>query len=989
MRHWWRATKRMGAGLAMLCLCGAAWASEYHGQVLFNGLPVPGATVTATQGDKTQSVVTDQQGAYSFADLPDGSWKIHVEMQAFASLDEQVTIAANQPAGKYELKLLSLPEIMAQATAVKVEDKPAAIVATPTVVKPADAAKKGQPATPDQPKPAEEPSQQANDGLLINGSVNNASTSQFTLAPAFGNQRSGVKSLYTGGLSAIIGNSVFNANSYSVTGLNSPKPSTSQVTLGAAIGGPIRIPHLMPRGPNFFVNYQWTRNGTSNTTQGLVPTANERTAASPEAQSLLQFYPLPNVTGSSSGYNYQIPLVSNTHQDAMQLRLDKTVSRKDQLYGTFAFQSTRLNNTNLFGFVDTTDVLGLRASANWNHHFSSRLFLNTGYTFSRQRSEVKPYFEDRQNVDGSAGITGYDNDPAMWGPPSLSFTTSGIYGLSDANSAFNRNRTEALSPVVTWYRRKHNFTFGGDFRRQEYNYYQQSNPRGVFQFTSANGLTDFQNFLNGTPTTAQVDYGNPDKYLRQSVYDLYGNDDWRLLPQLTINAGVRWEYGAPMTELKGRLANYLLTPDFSSYTIVTGQSPQGLPTSLIHPDKTGVQPRIGISWRPIPGSTLVIRAGYGVNYDTSVYQATAISLAQQSPWATSVSNTGCSLNLATALKPICSTTLDPTAVDPNFRVGYAQSWQLSAQRDLPFAMQMVATYLGIKGTRGVQQFYPNTYPAGGSPLCTTTILTSTSGTCPIGFTYRTSNGDSTREQGSFQLRRRLRSGFTATALYTYSKSLDDDAVLGGQGPVSAGATGQNTSNAATAQNWLNLRGERGRSTFDQRNLLNATIQYTSGMGIGGGTLLTGWRGRVLKDWTLLGTFVVGSGLPETPTYPVVLPGTTSAGVIRPNLTGASVYAAPAGLHLNPAAYAAPAAGQFGNAGRDSITGPSQFTGNASLQRTFRLDKRLSLNVRMDATNILNHVTFSAWNTTVGTTTFGAPASANGMRTMQLTSRLTF
>jgi len=112
-------------------------------------------------------------------------------------------------------------------------------------------------------------------------------------------------------------------------------------------------------------------------------------------------------------------------------------------------------------------------------------------------------------------------------------------------------------------------------------------------------------------------------------------------------------------------------------------------------------------------------------------------------------------------------------------------------------------------------------------------------------------------------------------------------------------------------------------------------------------------------------------------------------VIRPNVTGASVYAAPAGLHLNPAAYTAPAAGQFGNAGRDSITGPSQFTGNASLQRTFRLDKRLSLNVRMDATNFLNHVTFSAWNTTVGTTTFGAPASANGMRTMQLTSRLTF
>src|SRR5260370_1505433 len=85
----------------------------------------------------------------------------------------------------------------------------------------------------------------------------------------------------------------------------------------------------------------------------------------------------------------------------------------------------------------------------------------------------------------------------------------------------------------------------------------------------------------------------------------------------------------------------------------------------------------------------------------------------------------------------------------------------------------------MKGTRGVQEYPPNTYPIGATNQCPL---------CPAGFVYRTSNGNSTREAGSLQLRRRLRSGFTATLQYTYSKSIDDDSVLGGQGPVATTST---------------------------------------------------------------------------------------------------------------------------------------------------------------------------------------------------------
>jgi hypothetical protein len=201
--------------------------------------------------------------------------------------------------------------------------------------------------------------------------------------------------------------------------------------------------------------------------------------------------------------------------------------------------------------------------------------------------------------------------------------------------------------------------------------------------------------------------------------------------------------------------------------------------------------------------------------------------------------------------------------------------------------------------------------------------------------------------------------------------------------------GQNTNGFAIAQNWLNLAAERGLSTFDQRHLLSSQVQYTTGMGVTGGMLLTGWRGALLKEWTFASQINAGSGLPETPIYLAPVPGTGVTGTIRPQYTGAPLYSAPAGLFLNPDAYVAPASGEWGNAGRDSIRGPGQFTLNASLGRTFRVSDRLNLDVRADSTNALNHVNFTTWNTTINSAQFGSPAAANAMRSMQLTLRLRF
>ncbi len=986
-----------------------AAASQSQGRVTFNGLPVPGAVVTATRDEQRFTTTTDPQGDYSFPDLQDGTWQVQVEMFGFATERQDVVAGANAPAAQWELKLLSLEQMKAEVQQVA----PAHVSPIPARNQPKEAANTQASA----PQTSEDDlSQRAADGLLINGSTNNGASSPFSQAAAFGNNRNGGKGLYNGGIGVLLNNSVFDARPYSLTGQDTPKAAYNQMTGVATLGGPMQIPHLFKNGPNFFVGYQWTRNSNASTQSALMPDAAQRNGVfsapildpvtgapfpgnvipasriSPQAQALLNLYPLPNFTGNTR-YNYQIPLLSPTHQDALQLRLNKSLGFKDQIYGRFAFQSTRMDATNVFSFLDTNDVLGINAEVNWVHRLNQRWFLTLGIQFSRLVTRVTPYFENRENISGLAGITGNNQDPTNWGPPSLTFA-SGIAGLTDGESAYDRNQTSGLSYSMLWNRRAHNITFGADFRRQQFNYLSQQNPRGTFTFTGGVTGTDFADFMIGIPDTSAIAYGNADKYFREPAYDAYITDDWRVGPTLTVNAGVRWEYGAPITEEYNRLVNLDIVPGYTAAAPVVASNPVGpltgdhYPNSLVEPDRRGFQPRIGIAWHPVAGSSLVVRAGYGMYYDTSVYQTIALQMAQQPPLSKASTVQNSEANPLTLANGFNAPSINTFAINPNFRIGYAQNWQVSVQRDLPGSLQLTGTYLGIKGTRGVQEFLPNTYPLGAEVPCST---------CPTGFAYLASNGNSTREAAQVQLRRRLHSGLAATLQYTYSKSIDDDAALGGQGAgaessASSGSgmpSGSSPLNLPIAQNWLDLSAERGLSTFDQRQLLSLQVQYTSGMGLRGGTLLSGWKSTLFKDWTVASQITAGTGLPQTPVYLTPVEGTGVTGSIRPDYTGAPLYQAPSGLSLNPAAYAPPHSGQWGNAGRNSITGPNQFTLNASLARTFRVSDRLNLDLRVDAVNALNHVTFTAWNTTINGAQFGLPAAANAMRSLQMTLRLRF
>lgn len=938
----------------------AGSASEHQGRVMTGSVPVPGALVTAVQEDKKITAVTNEDGVYSFPGLGDGQWIIAVEITGFKSETQPITVGPDNAPAHWDLKILPLPE-------VKAESNPG-FVSSP---------------------PALRTLEIRTDGLLINGSVNNGASTPFALPRAIGNNRKAVRSLYTGALSWNASNAVFDARPYSLTGQDTPQSPYSRMQGSITYGGPLQIPNLFRNG-SFSMTYGRVQSRNANLWTARVPTAAERAGdfsnvatpvidpsnglsfpgnkipsdrISPQALALVSFYPMPNFTGASR-YNYQIATTGVMHEDNLQGGFNNVaLNTSNRFSGSAGVQSSRSTNSGLFGFADTVHTIAVNTSMSWVHRFNSRISATVRFQFNRSATTNLPYFANHFDVASIAGISGNDRDPRNWGPPNLNFA-GGMARLTDATFASNRTQWNAASYSSSWNHGRHSFTYGAEYRRQQFNLFSQQDARGTFTFTGAASGNDFADFLLSIPAATSIAFGNPDKYFRQSFANGFVSDDWRFKSSLSFTLGVRWEYESPVTEKFGRLVNVNIASDFSSASIAIAESAHD---SLIEPDRLGLQPRLGLAWRPSLNASTVIRAGYGIYRDVNVYRAIADQMAQQAPLSKSFSVQNSELNPLTLANGFVgsSNSGSPTfAVDPHFHPGNAQNWQLSVQQDLPQAMQMTVTYLGIKGTHIPRRILPNTYPLGMANPCPR---------CPIGFIYLAANGNSSRHSGSVEVRRRQRNGFQASVQYTFAKAIDD-AGLGG---------------TSVAQSWRDPREERGRSNFDQRHLVVFQAQYTSGMLTHVGGFLDGWRGALLKQWTLTTNLSAGSGLPLTPVMYVPVPGTGFSGILRPDTTGEAVRAISSGSQLNPLAFRAPAAGEWGNAGRNSITGPAQFSLNASLARSFRFNEKVSMDFRVDSNNVLNHATFPGWNTSLNSAQFGLPASANAMRSIVPSIRLRF
>ncbi len=837
---------------------------------------------------------------------------------------------------------------------------------------------------------------------------------------AFGNRRRDPRNSYMMMASFSLDNSALDAKSFSVTGANVLKPSTAISRGTFIVGGPLRIPKLISaeRRIQFSLDIQFSHNrqGTvSNPTN--MPTALERigdfsqstvqgaalTVYDPRsglpfggnkipaarissvATALLTYFPSPNLPFATR--NYQTAWSSGNNSHNINTRVSNIrIKTKDRLNANIGYQGSNNVSPNLLQFIDTGAGRGINAGLSWSHTFTNKLISNASVNFSRSRQLTSPFFADKQNIAASLGIQGTSQNPMNWGPPSLSFTNYG--GLNDGNASLSRNQTLSFSESISWVHGKHNMVFGGDFRRQQFNQFADGNGRGTYSFNGSatsllvNGLAqpgtgyDLADFLLGTPSTSSIRYGNPDKYMRGNGGSMFANDDFRFSTKLSFNFGLRWDLSTPVTEKYNRLVNLDIAPGYAAIATIqpgqTGQYYGALPSALINPDLKHFSPRFGFAFRPSSKDSLVVRGGYGVYYNTSVYNQVASNLAQQPPFARTVSVAGTAanpLNIQTGfLSGAGQSVANTFAVDPNYKIGYAQTWTLSMQHDLPYSFFGTAGYLGTKGTRLDQQFIPNSV----APGALQSLL-------PHSYIYETSNGNSIYHAAQFQLNRRTRSGLGGRLSYQFSKSIDN-----------AGTGGRGQSGTPVAQNWTDLSAERGLSSFDSRHSLSLNTQYSTGMGTSGGTLLKGWKGAMFKDWTVSSGLNLRSGTPFTATVGgnrSQIGGTAVSNTVRANATGAPVSAE--GMLFNTAAFAAPLSGAWGNAGRDTIPGPLLFSLDGQLGRIFRFGERRSADLQFQSSNLLNHVTINQWGTVLSSTNYGLATNAAGMRKITINLRLRF
>jgi trimeric autotransporter adhesin len=834
------------------------------------------------------------------------------------------------------------------------------------------------------------------------------------------------------------GNSVFNARPYSLTQPDAPKIPTWSERIGGNLGGPLVLPHLYNGQDRtfFFVNFDgaWTRNAVDQFS--TVPTLSERqdpgnfcergaqlyvpnpsdlagprtsvgcqipsSLLNPAALGLLQYIPEPNLPGLVDNYHLQTRVP--TQQDRLNVRVLHTISPKLNARMMYGFsQSTNHAFQSFPDFESEAATRGQSVTLGLTQNLSRKWINDSQLIFSRNRVETLDNFAFTTDVAGSLGITGVSTAPSDWGVPQLSFNN--FTRAAPAVPSLVRNQTYRFVDAVTYMLSKHTLTFGAEIRRIENNTASNPTPEGLFTFTGLvtsligpNGQAvrgtgfDFADFLLGYADSTNVRFGTPSNYFRSWGSAGYISDDWRVRPNFTLQFGMRYEFFTPPSELYGHLSNLDFDPAISQVAVVIpGQAAPfsgALPDSLIRPDYSHLSPRVGIAWRPPIKSlqgrhSTVVRAGYSMFYNESIYTQLLSELANQPPWSNSQLRIAGPSELLTlengfpATVAAQNTIQNTYAVNPDYRVGYAQIWNLSVETNVASNTALVVTYTGTKGTNLDLLYAPNR-----------TALASLSPSGPVAnagnFIYDTSGANSIYDSLQVRLQKRLSHGIMINGTYTFGKSIDDASSIGGGTPI-------------VVQDSNNLAAEYGLSSFDMRHQARINYLYELPFGEGHRFAQKGLTGALFGNWRFSGNIGAQTGTP----YTAQVMGTSAA-----NVGSGGVFATradqicdpnlPAGQRaplnfFNTACFVVPPAGQLGNAARNTIIGPGIFTWNAQFGKTipFGKDHEHRVDLRWEITNVTNTPNLTGLSTLVNSTTFGQVVGASAMRSMNVVTRFTF
>ncbi|MGC2330953.1 MAG: TonB-dependent receptor, partial [Candidatus Acidiferrales bacterium] len=840
-------------------------------------------------------------------------------------------------------------------------------------------------------------------------------------------------------------NSAFDARPYAITGTPAAKIGHYDERVGGNMGGPLKIPHIYNGADHtyFFVNYQHETVQNPINTFSTVPTADGRNGCfpagtifepftttpvttpapptcaagdvqipiDPVAEKLLALIPGANVPNAVT-QNYLLQATTPENTDRVNGTILHTINAKFNVNGSYNFLSERENTLSNFADIGGNEStrsqnLTLGLSHNWTPHVVESTSVNWS------RSRVKLVSDNSYNDAFSPASLGIDLGagvvlpPVDYGIPQVSLTD--YSGFSDPIPSLVRNQTLRADDSLSWTRGKHTMRFGGEVRRVELNTQSDPNPRGGFVFTGIATGNDFADFLEGLPFNTTGQFGNPNTYFRSWGFSLYAQDDFRVTKTFTAQYGLRYDAVTPPIEIANNIANLDIT-DLADVTQVQPGAP-GVPRSLIHGDYHNFEPRIGIAWQPPIKPKTIVRAGYSIFYNESIYNTLVRELAYQPPIATAQTlTTAAPPNNLTFETPFVGGSSNLIAVpntesvDPYYKPGNAQIWSLGTETSFSQNWILDLTYTGTKGTDLDILRAPNRAPLG-TP--SDEIQAYRIDNQAAGFTYDQSGANSIYNALQARVVHRFTKGFMLQGIYTYAKSLDDASSIGGTG-----------GSGTVEQQDGNLHAEYGLSTFDIRNQFRLLSLWQLPFGQRNRLANHGWKESVFGNWRLQNIFTWQTGTPFTALLGGVASdnGTGANFSLRPNITGdpnRGICGGSPSAFFNTGAFTLPTDSSgnltYGDEERGSIEGPCTFNWNLGLSKSFRFgpEQRHVMNIEWQVQNLTNTPNYTGIGTTLPCFTaasgaiscgvasssepsfFGRVTSAGSMRTMDLMVRFNF
>jgi hypothetical protein len=634
--------------------------------------------------------------------------------------------------------------------------------------------------------------------------------------------------------------------------------------------------------------------------------------------------------------------------------VNHSFNTKDRLHGYYAIQrdlrqEPTLQGNTIPGFGDTRQSRRQILTLNETHIFSPTVVNEARLGFNRIHITFTPNAKlNPADFAINNGIT------VPIGLPQIAIQLTGLnFGGPSGFPQGRGDTTGVFSDTLSWQRGRHGLKFGGELRRFYNNNF--SLDTGTFTFA------DVDSFINGGSSTTRftINLSNGASRILQPAWGLFAMDTIKLLPNFTLELGLRYDWNGTPSESLNRFV--VFDPATSSLVQVGSGVDQVYQTN-----NRNVEPRVGFAWDPFKTGKTSIRGGYAIQTDQPVTN-TVSPLATNPPFGNPLQATSGNVTFGNARNVAGAAGLTPASIARDFKNPYVQSWNLNVQRALTSSLGLTVGYFGSKGTH-LRVAENLNQPVNGARPFPRVLGTIRNNNALSNITEVNSGTNSSYNALWVTANQRLSRGLQLNTSYTYSHSIDYNS-LSSQGIV--------------IQNSRNIQGDRASSDFDVRHRFVINGLYA--LPFKGNRIKEGWQFSVITQWQTGNPITILAGSPpacetDTEQPPVLGCGKsnssfTGVATLRSDLTGRiQMMRDPAqwftNAVCNPIAGGACPSGapftlpvsstgsyHFGNMGRNLLTGPGFSNTDFSILKNTKLTERTSLQFRAELFDVFNHPNF--------------------------------